>query len=368
MRSRPEHVPSLDILRGFLALAVAVYHFQSWTHVFSPALAASNTVAVLGIYAVQGFFIISGFCFFHLYADTRFDPLSLKHFYIKRFMRIAPLFYFALALNVVLAQPVGPMPWQRVLENLTLTFGLFHPNHARVLGGWSVGLEVVFYLAFPLLARLLRARVALYLAALGLMVLAYGHELGDPSGVSPWVRFHAYVQLPNHAFLFLLGGVVADVRRHVKLRIVSSALFAALVLVVVISAQRQTPFYDHFEVMTGMARAQHLTACFVVVLLVALHDFREGHLSRPMRWLGDHSYSVYLIHPFASLAATSLISLKRSPWLAFGVGLMLTIVFSAITRYLVEQPAIRWGKHLTRAQPVPERAQDEPRWLSQSAE
>ena len=65
----PDYVSSLDGLRGLLALAVAVYHFSGWTHVFGSGTAASSIVAALGIYAVEGFFIISGFCFFHLYGE-----------------------------------------------------------------------------------------------------------------------------------------------------------------------------------------------------------------------------------------------------------------------------------------------------------
>ncbi len=353
MRSRPEHVPSLDVLRGFLALFVAIYHFQSWTRVFGTSTAASNTVAVLGIYSVQGFFIISGFCFFHLYAGKRFNGVDLKHFYLKRFLRIAPLYYLAFALNVVLSQPVGPMPWQRVLENLTLTFGLFHPNHGRVLGGWSIGVEMVFYFAFPVLAWFLRKRGALYLAALALMGLAYRYALDAPADASPWVRFDAYVQLPNHGFLFLLGGVVADLRRQLTLRISTLPLLAGLALVAGISASLQPQFYDHFDVMAGVSRVHHLVACFVIVLLVGFHDLRAGSLVRPLRFLGDHSYSVYLLHPFASLVALSWVSAQQRPELAFGVGLTLTLVFSAISHYFVEQPAIAWGKRLTQPEKKP---------------
>ena len=368
MRSRPEHVPSLDILRGFLALAVAIYHFQSWTRVFGSGTAASSTVAVLGIYSVQGFFIISGFCFFHLYTAPSFSRRELKHFYVKRFLRLAPLYYFAFALNVLLEQPVGPLSFQRVLENLTLSFGLFHPNHARVLGGWSIGLEVVFYLAFPMLVWLLRARVALYLATLALMGVAYNHSTNLDPSLSQWVRFDAYVELPNHAFLFLLGGVVADVRRHVSVRLGRFPLLAALVALAAISTQLQGRFYDHFEVMTGMARVQHLTVCFLLVLLVGLHASRDGFLAQPLRWLGDHSYSVYLLHPFASLAATSLIAVQSSPRLAFAFGISLTLIFAALSRYLVEQPAIDWGKRLTRAEVTPAPSSHDTHFISRSAE
>ncbi len=346
MTSRAEHVPSLDVLRGLLALAVATYHFQTWTRVFGSGTSASNTVAVIGIYSVEGFFIISGFCFFHLYSHTSFGARALKLFYVKRFLRLAPLYYFALLLNLVLGRPVGAMGWTRLLENITLSFGLFHPNHARVLGGWSVGLEVVFYLAFPLLAWLVRSRVALYGASGLLIALAVVHPMNISAGASQWVRFHAYVELPNHAFLFLLGGIVADLRRLVPTRIPSWGLAFGVALVVAISALLQPHFYDHFDVMTGLPRVRHLTACFATVLLAGFHVPYAGVLARPLHRLGDLSYSLYLLHPFASVAAIALVPVAISPVLTFGLGMILTLVFAALSRHFVEQPAIDWGKRL----------------------
>jgi peptidoglycan/LPS O-acetylase OafA/YrhL len=101
---------------------------------------------------------------------------------------------------------------------------------------------------------------------------------------------------------------------------------------------------------------------------VGLHASHGGYFARPLRWLGDLSYSVYLLHPFASLVATSLIAVQSSPRLAFAFGLSLTIVFAALGRYLVEQPAIHWGKRLTRTDAAPVPSLRDAHWLSRSAE
>lgn len=342
----PDYVPSLDGLRGLVALFVATYHFSGWTHVFGRGTPASSAVAVLGIYGVEGFFVVSGFCFFHLYGATGIDARGLWGFHVKRYLRIAPLYYVAFALNVLLAQPVGPMTAARVLENLTMTFGLFHPNHARVLGGWSIGIEYVFYLAFPLLAWLLRRRVALHVAVLALMAWAVAHALTTPPAASIWQRFDRYVELPNHAFLFLWGGVIADLRRRVSGRLSTGRLALGLGLLVLLCAAGQPSFQDHFDVMAGWARARLLGACFGMVLLVAFHAPSTGGLQRVLGWLGDHSYSVYLLHPFAGLVALWLIPVERLPHTVFALGLLLTLLLAALSRVLVERPAIAWGKRL----------------------
>ena len=55
------------MLRGLMALAVAFYHFTIWYPVFTPGRFMAYTAAKAGHYGVEGFFIISGFCFFHIY-------------------------------------------------------------------------------------------------------------------------------------------------------------------------------------------------------------------------------------------------------------------------------------------------------------
>src|SRR5690348_16703283 len=95
-----ERVEALDALRGLMALAVVVYHLLVWTHVFHGAL--REAVIVLGLYSVEGFFVISGFCFFHLYASVQLSMRELLRFHIKRMLRIAPLYYIALALTLPL--------------------------------------------------------------------------------------------------------------------------------------------------------------------------------------------------------------------------------------------------------------------------
>lgn len=341
-------MPSLDTLRGLFALCVAVYHFSTWTHVFGSGTPASSAVAVLGIYSVEGFFIISGFCFFHLYGQTGVAGRDLRGFYLKRYLRLAPLYYLAFFLNVILARPVGPLTWQRVLENVTLSFGLFHPNHARVLGGWSIGIEVVFYLAFPLLVWLVRSRAALLATTCAFVLVAFLHDQRPVPTASIWLRFDQYVELPNHAFLFLLGGVLADWRRRVPFRLPSGLLIALLTTVIIVAVQHQPAFQDHFDVMQGAARFHHLLACFALVLLCAFQRPTEGLVSKPMRWLGDVSYSVYLLHPFASFAVTNVLPAGAAPIDSFVLGMLLTLVFAALSRRWIEEPAIAWGKRLAR--------------------
>jgi len=133
------------VLRGLMALGVAFYHFTIWYPAFQPGRFVAATAAKVGHYGVEGFFIISGFCFFHLYRAESFRGGGLARFHLKRFLRIAPLYYLAAALDVLLGLGAGPPPGARILvENATFTFGLVHPNHAL---GFGLGLALTVLLA-----------------------------------------------------------------------------------------------------------------------------------------------------------------------------------------------------------------------------
>jgi len=343
-----ERVEALDILRGLMALCVAVYHLGVWTRAFEGATPRS-AVVVLGVYSVEGFFLISGFCFFHLYAGQRFDWPELRRFHIKRFFRIAPLYYVAMALGAVFAfdQAVGPrVTPTRVLENVTMSFGLVHPNHAMVLGGWSIGLEYVFYLVFPLLAFIARSRLALYLLAGALVLWALPYNFGVVQAAAEPRKFHAYVQIPNHAFLFVLGALVADLRSRIKVRIPAFALLAALIAIAYGAVLAQPPFLEHLEVMIGMARVKYVVLCSLVVLLFAFTKLPNARMIAPLTWLGELSYSVYLMHPFAWRMVEPFFAPQLSAPARLACGLAATLALAALTWRLVERPCIALGRNL----------------------
>jgi peptidoglycan/LPS O-acetylase OafA/YrhL len=339
----------LDILRGLLALSVAVYHLSVWSQLSEAGTRANNLIAIFGNYGVEGFFVVSGFCFFHLYGEARWGLRELRRFHFKRFFRIAPLYYLAVLLNLVLRQPVGPEPTLRMLaENLTLSFGLFHPNHALVLGGWSIGIEYVFYLAFPLLAWATRRKVFLYLGAALFVALALPWSFGKVQAAAHMgdMKFHAYVQIPNHAFLFLLGGIIADLRKRTAWRLSLPWFLGAMGFLLLLLWPRGPVFYDHFEIMAGMARAKYVGICVLAVAVFAFYEMPDHVLRRPFTFLGDASYSVYLLHPFAWLLVTRTMPKDGAPSLMFLAGMGLTLGFAAIVYRWIEKPAMALGRRL----------------------
>jgi len=72
----------LDILRGLLALSVAVYHMSVWSQLSAAGTRTNNLIAIFGNYGVEGFFVVSGFCFFHFWGEGWWGFANLAGFHL----------------------------------------------------------------------------------------------------------------------------------------------------------------------------------------------------------------------------------------------------------------------------------------------
>jgi peptidoglycan/LPS O-acetylase OafA/YrhL len=330
-----------------MALAVAQYHFATvlgWTLQATDPL-WQRAMAKAGAYGVQGFFILSGFAFFHVYGQTIFDKRGLAGFWLKRFLRLAPLFYAVLAINLLFRLPAASFgSTQFLVENLTLTFGFIHPNHAWVLGGWSIGVEVVFYAAFPVLAWVAR-RGWPWLVGLAVLLFIWSwHQNMHVVPDTVWFdRFHAYVQVRNHAFLFLLGGLSADFRRRVVFRFTPAQGLAAAALVVLAMVCWRPYFWYHLQMMMGSTRYGLSLLCWLLVTVMAFTDIQGVPWRRNITQFGDWSYGIYLLHPLA-LQGLMALQVGRTRWADGWVFLLantLTLLLAAASWRWLEGPAMK---------------------------
>lgn len=347
----PVRLGLLDPLRGLLAACVAVYHLGVWFAVSESGSGANIAMARLGNYSVSAFFVLSGFLLFRTAPWARLRKEGLGRFWLRRFLRLAPLFYLACALNVAFRLGMGPEPSARfLLENLTLTFGAIHPNHALVTGGWYVGLVALLYFTYPALAWL-RERLGLpFLAvlALGLWAWSLPSTLHGVMGQPLWNRFHTYVMAPNQLFLLAWGGLLGALHAQTDRRLdVRWALLLALPLIWVLL--KPTPqFFDHLVALTGWIRYRYL---LLVTGLVALAAFTRNLEAAPrpkvlaglatgLSTLGDWSYGLYLLHPFTQrLVAPHLGGLR-----GFAAALVLALAAAALAHRWVEVPLGRLGR------------------------
>ncbi len=138
-KTRP-YFPELDGLRALATLMVMVFHFAQATN--------GPRVLVLGQTGVDLFFALSGFLITTILLQSPHgDWHEIRNFYIRRTLRIFPLYYVGLGLFCAIFSVVSGWYWV-YLQNLAQAFQVpvVGPDHF-----WSLGVEEQFYLAWPFL-------------------------------------------------------------------------------------------------------------------------------------------------------------------------------------------------------------------------
>lgn len=329
----PAHVVTVDCARGLLAVAVMAYHYLH--------LEGIAHVERVAYYAVYAFFVVSGFALFLRYHNGLDTAEGVRRYVARRVFRIAPLFYFAIILHVLLVGPEAAQGY-KVLWSASLLFGFANPGDSSLLmGGWSIGIEMVFYLLLPFVVWMLRSMRALALATLGALVFSAafvnftleGREAFDAA------LWSAYTQPAAFLGYFMAGILLAAIFRAfpAKGRLWPVLLLAAaLVPFLLIDATHPVDLLTDW-------RGLVLTAATIAFVAGAVYLKEPGGYARTVaQMVGALSYPIYLLHPLAYLAAGKLGIVSTWPRLLLAT--CLTVLVSMLVQRLLETPARAFGR------------------------
>lgn len=295
-------VPGLEGLRGLAALYVLLFHCRLYTFPGYPDSSAPWWLdgLVYGRLAVVFFLILSGFSLAISPARDGWRPGGVGPFLRRRAWRILPPYWAALALSLAIAWFVVPASHFGPPTGATvLVYGLVAQDvfTAPTPNGtfWSIGVEAELYLLFPLLL-LLRRRLGavLLVAGVTLPVVARGLMAANASPVegSNWLT-------PHLAPVFVAGlvgaGIVVAPDRVRRLPWHGFAVLAAVPVVALAAVKGSVWTVNHYF-WVDLAVAPAMT-----MLIAAVATGRPAFLlrlltARPVRGLGDFSYSLYLVH------------------------------------------------------------------------
>lgn len=316
--SKAERVASLTGIRAVAALLVVATHAAYATGKYPQGyLGLVYSRMEIG---VPIFFVLSGFLLFGPWvkaAATGAEPPSVRRYGWRRVQRIMPAYVVTVlvAFLVYHFRTAGPNPghtWEGLFRNLTLTqiytdHYLFSYLHQGLTQMWSLAVEVAFYAALPLLAYLLlvvlcrrRWRPGLLMAGL------VGLALITP----PWlVLVHTTDWLPGGARLWLptylawfVGGMMLTVLQALGVRAYAMVCVPlALVCYLIVSTPiAGEPTTSPHELREALAKASFYAV--IATLTVAPLPLGDNGLyarllaSRPMVFLGEISYEIFLIH------------------------------------------------------------------------
>ena len=346
---------SLDVVRGVAALAVVISH---WNLFYWPPGADKidlSTVALPfgrvtwffctygGFFAVDIFFCLSGFIFFYLYRTAiEGGQVGARNFAVLRFSRLYPLHFatllIAAALLTIYKNRYGvvfgraPIDVPHFLSQVAFVSNWW-PGSPNTFNRpiWSVSIEVLLYIVFFIAAaaRVLRVETAAVASLAGFLLLAVDDDLGR--GVAE----------------FYMGGLAYYLATAISNRKVPRSLIATLALVAIVA----------FVILKGTGSRGYV-GWFLMVLafpgMIVFLVVYESYIERwihPPRWLGNISYSTYLLHAPLMFLIILIGWSIYAPSRMFMIGFMAVLIgLSLLSFHRFEYPMQQWirRKMLTR--------------------
>ena len=311
MFSETKYRRDIQVLRGLAVLAVVLFH-------------AKERYFPLGYLGVDVFFVISGFVVTPLILRIFTNPTNrggrlsnLRYFYKRRFYRLAPALAVTLTISAVTIFLLGPIAYHQRFANQGIATLLlagnvgaykysgdyFLPNPNPLVHTWSLSVEEQIYIFLPLiLILILRNRKSLKnITAFVLGVIsavsfvsflfpAILEPLYSRAGIELASQFSFYSPI-DRIWQFTAGGLAYLLldRYHDRIRKILKSI--QLLTVITVAIILFGPLHMNIKVSSILA-----SFIAVIVILFKSLDVLPDFLIKKLEWLGDRSYSIYLVH------------------------------------------------------------------------
>jgi len=346
-------LPGIHGLRAVAALSVLVMHIAAGLLMVDPAPRSGLTSGLLdlGGTGVHLFFVLSAFS---LANSASLNRDGIAEYGIKRLFRIAPLYYVLLVFQQVWQGPSS------LVENILDASFLFNlaPDLATgiVFGGWTVGVEMLFYATLPILLVACRSLRSLGLLALGGFLVSWAahRSISVTWGANvPPFQNYATFSFASNIGAFCVGllahGLYRQCAGNRQIARLALMLAAALFVAVVSS-----PFLYQFA---APGRPAVLVLFLAYGLLCLSQAIRPSWLTTNavMQHIGERSFSVYLVQmPIIVWLGPIFVRIEAhlggfTLW-SYGTGVVLTmplvLIVANLAYHLVEVPGVNLGRRL----------------------
>jgi peptidoglycan/LPS O-acetylase OafA/YrhL len=320
-------LPNLDGIRGMACVLVVLAHMP-----------LPVTLLTLGDVGVGTFFVLSGFLMSHLYATAQWDWQSVTRYGIARFARIAPIYWLAVTVCILISYASPGDEFQLRIEGAS-AIARHYLFGGNVLIFWTIPLEVQYYLFFLLvwwaIAQRTRLVYALPLLALLCAALLVTHSL--------W----GGLMLPNKLHFFLAGSLAGLLPRPVWKAGAQSRMLSLLqvgaALLLALPLWQYTSKPDFYA-----ASALGLSLATAVYLLSIPSGWTSLVFATPwMRKIGQASFSIYLMHVLVFHFGAQWLGLQHTVydplWLLLGLaGVTLPMLVSHWIEMPLQRLTRRW--------------------------
>lgn len=352
------HLPGVESARAYAAFAIVIFHVIHLTQ--APVPHSLEFMKWFFGYGVPLFFVVSAFSLAYGYEGKLSSKAQTAEFYLRRVLRIAPLYYLALAAQLISIKAQGhDLP---PLGDIALSLGFVFNLSPHMVDGiapasWSIGVEMLFYAVFPLLLAIATTlpRAILLTIAFSAIAVAYT-MIGTRLKVNPSFVVHGLLfNLPYFGF----GLVAFQLFGHTPPKLGQALTFGGLALIV--AAWSLAPIF------AGPGAGVVLNVLYMVVWGAPFGLLCLGMALRPpavisnpaTQFLGKISFGVYLAHPQVIFGLSHLgvyQAIQRVPG-GSGVTFPLAVLITSVVVIplawalfvFVETPGIQLGRRIARS-------------------
>jgi peptidoglycan/LPS O-acetylase OafA/YrhL len=369
-------VAALSVVTYHTAYAVATAHHSSFESAFGQSAGHVLAGLHLGLYV---FFVLSGYLISRPFvlAFIKGEPLPMIRRYVRnRLLRIVPAFWIIFTILLLWHGTYGASP-----GDIAAVYG-FAQNYswttvADLVGpAWTLDIEIVFYMLVPLVAMILVSTCAgrldrpgrqrLLFWILGVIAFLSLALRAVSPGTLAW-----QTSLPAMVFAFVPGVALAAIETTdlpCRLRARGTSRHAALLVAGALlplawyMARFGQIFPQYVDAFGGLLAAVGCGAVVAGLLTLQWSTDRSWRLldNTVMQWIGERSYSLYLIHTAVGLELISrLTPVAASPRVQFLLilppMLLMCLIVSAVSYRLFEQPFLALRASSRSAVPDPDR-------------
>ena len=352
--SRSNFKPQLDALRALAVCAVLVHHFLPVENVISQQVFHLGLVGLLGVLL---FFVLSGYLITGLLLRSREQDwrTALTNFYLRRTLRIFPIYYLTLLVLALLQSlPVSEFIYWHVAYVSNILFVLNPSAAADSAHFWTLSVEEQFYLVWPLLVLLVPyrhlLRVILWAIVTGICWKVFVLQtLGD----------HLAGALATVSCLdsLAMGAALAFIEQDNKLNRYRNAFLRAALIVGGMLVLLQV-----FLIVTGQARGLVLVTAYAgpsLVFVWLVGSAAQGFKGvtgvwlewRVLLYIGKISYGIYLYHNFMPRLVRYVASVvgvgELSDLPTFVCATTVTLLTAAASWHFIEKPISRVKERLS---------------------
>lgn len=315
----------------------------------------------MGQFGVQLFFVVSAITLALSWQHRKDESSPVKSFFIRRYFRIAPMYYVGIFLYIGIAlvqatrsgTPIDPSLPQRILANVLFIHGFIpSANNNVVPGGWSIGCEIAFYVLFPIvfsrhinIKHLIGFVISwMILSPLGLILLKGKSAYVENNS---FLYFNLITQLPVFMSGLMTFKLLSTNTILPRMKALAAFLFTCSVLYVSFVNVKIFPFGAYFLPLIAA-----ISFCFLVVYMYNGDSFPAFLIE-----IGRRSFSMYVLHfIFAWMFFPRLnarFEIPSTAWMAliclfasFVGTTLLCFCLAGITYKYIEKPFIRLANKL----------------------